>query len=375
MSGSDPPIELLPVRTRAERRRFVRFPWRIYRADPLWVPPLEVERMAFFDRRENPFFRHSDAELFLARRGGEWVGRIAAIENRRHLATYGDATGFFGCFEAIDDVAVARALLERALAWVRERGLRRLRGPMSFTINDECGLLVEGFDRPPVLLMAYNPPYYERLLEACGCVRVQDLYAYRMDVPAEVPARVANVAAAVAARGIAIRPLDFRRFEAEVERVHRIHSRAWAENWGAVPLTVEEMRALARELKPLADRDLVFLAEDGGDPVGVAVTVPDIHQALARARGRLLPVGWLRLLLARRRIDAVRVLILGVLPGKRLRGVDAALYAHTMAAAARKGYRWGELSWVLESNGAMNRAAERLGAVRYKTYRIYDLEP
>ncbi len=366
-------IELSTVRTRAERKSFVRFPWRIYGDDPCWVPPLEIERMAFLDRRKNPFFRHSEAELFLAWRGGEPVGRIAAIENRRHLETYGDATGFFGFFEAIDDVEVARALVGAAASWCRARGLRRLRGPMSFTINDECGLLVDGFDRPPVVLMTYNPPWYGALLEACGLAKSQDLFAYRMDVPEAVPPRLAAAEGVLARRGITLRKLDFGRFDEEVERVHRVHSQAWAENWGAVPLTVDEMRVLAKELKPLADRDLVFLAEDRGEPIGVCITVPDINQALRVARGRLLPFGLVRLLLAKRRIDAVRVLIMGVVRGYRHRGVDAAMYARTMATARRKGYRWGEMSWVLESNPEMNRVAENLGAERYKTYRIYDL--
>jgi GNAT superfamily N-acetyltransferase len=370
----DPAIEVRPVLTRRERKRFVRFPRRIYRGNPAWVPPLEIERMAFLDRDKNPFFRHSDAELFLAERGGEPVGRIAAIENRRHLETYRDGTGFFGLFECVDDPAVARALVGAAAAWARARGLARLRGPMSFTINDECGLLLDAFEAPPVLLMSYNPAYYAGLLESCGFRKAQDLLAYRMEAPERVPSRLAAIAHAVAMRGIVVRRLDFARFDEEVELVHRIHSQAWSDNWGAVPLTVEEMRALARELKPLADRDLVFVAEDEGEPVGVSVTVPDFNQALRAADGRLLPFGLLRLLAARRRIDAVRVLILGVLQGHRFRGVDAALYVRTMEAAIRKGYRWGELSWVLESNTAMNRAAESLGATRYKTYRIYDLE-
>jgi hypothetical protein len=301
-------IEVRPVRTRAERRRFVRFPWRIYGDDPCWVPPLEVERMAFLDRRRNAFFRHSEAELFLAWRDGEPVGRIAAIENRRHLETYADSTGFFGFFEAIDDLAVARALIGAAAEWCRARGLRRLRGPMSFTINDECGLLVDGFELPPMLLMSYNPRYYAGLLESCGLRKSQDLYAYRMDVPSAVPPRLAAATVALARRGIVVRKLDFDRFDEEVARVHRIHSQAWAENWGAVPLTVEEMRALARELEPLADRDLVFLAEDGAEPIGVCVTVPDINQALKLARGRLLPLGLIRILRARRKIDVARVL-------------------------------------------------------------------
>jgi len=373
-SRSPAPLVVRPVRTRRDLGRFLRLPFGIYADNPHWVAPLLVERRAFLDRRKNPFFRHSEAELLLAERGGEPVGRIAAIDNRRHLETYRDGTGFFGFFECVDDPEVAQRLVAAAAGWVRGRGLARLRGPMSFTINDECGLLVDAFDRPPVLLMSYNPPYYAHLLERAGFVKAQDLFAYRMDVPERVPERLVAAAAAVAERGIVVRKLDFARFDEEVERVHRIHSQAWAENWGAVPLTVDEMRALAAELKPLADRDLVFLAEEAGEPVGVSVTVPDIHQALKRAHGRLLPFGLLKILWAKRRIDAVRVLIMGVLPSHRNRGVDAAMYARTIEEARRKGYRWGEMSWVLESNPAMCRIIERLGGERYKTYRIYDLE-
>ncbi|MFN7941488.1 MAG: N-acetyltransferase [Thermoanaerobaculia bacterium] len=367
-------VEVRRVATRADRLAFVRFPWRIYRDRPAWVPPLELERLAFLDRRKNPFFRHSDAELFLARRGGEIVGRIAAIENRRHLETYRDRTGFFGLFEAIDDPGVAAALFARAADWVRERGLARLRGPMSFTINDECGLLLDAFDLPPVLLMPYNPPYYRGLVEGAGFRKAQDLLAFRMDVPERTPRRLAAASRIVRGHDIVVRKADFGRFDEEVEKIHRLHSAAWAENWGAVPLTREELAALAAELKPIADRELVFFAESRGEPVGVSVTVPDLNRAIARARGRLLPFGWLRLLAARRRIDVVRVLILGVLPEYRHRGVEAEFYARTMEAARRGGYRWGEMSWILESNGAMLRALERMGAERYKTYRVYDLE-
>ena len=363
-----------PVAGRADLRRFLHLPAKIYAGNPAWVPPLELERRALLDRRRNPFFRHSDAALFLAERDGLPVGRIAAIENRRHLATYGDGVGFFGLFESIDDRVVAGALLARAAAWLHERGLARLRGPMSFTINDECGLLVDAFELPPVFLMAYNPPYYAALLEGLGLRSVQELYAFRMDVPPAVPQAVVAAARVAERAGVVVRRIDFGRLDEEVARIHRVHDQAWAENWGAVPLTREEVAALAREIKPFADRDLVFLAEHDGEPIGVAVTIPDFNQAIAAARGRLLPWGWLRILRRRRRIDAVRVLILGVVAPWRHRGVDAALYARTMETARRKGYRWGELSWILESNRPMIAVLERFGAERYKTYRVYERE-
>jgi len=362
------------VRSRRDLRQFIRLQWQIYTSNAAWVPPLLVERQSFLDRRRNPFFRHSAAELFLAERDGEVVGRIAAIENRRHLETYGDATGFFGLFESIDDPAVAAALVDAAARWVAARGLVRLRGPMSFTINDECGLLLDAFDLSPVFLMSYNPPYYAALLEALGFRKAQDLFAFRMAVPVSVPARLQAASRRVAASGVVVRKADFAQVDDELAKVHRLHSAAWAENWGAVPLTQEEIGALAKELLWFADHDLVFLAEYAGEPIGVAVTVPDLNQALRPARGRLLPFGWLRILRQRRKIDAVRVLILGVRSDWRRRGVDAALYAHTMAEARRKRYRWGEMSWILESNRPMIEVLESFGAERYKTYRIYDLE-
>lgn len=374
MTSKTAGVSVRAVAGRRDLRRFLRLPGRIYAGNPAWVPPLESERRALLDRRRNSFFLHSDAALFLAERGGETVGRIAAIENRRHLETYHDGTGFFGLFETIDDAQVARALIDAAAGWVRGRGLVRLRGPMSLTINDECGLLLDAFDLPPVFLMPYNPPCYARLLEGCGLRKVQDLYAFRMDVPAEVPPDVARAAAGAARNGVTVRKADFGRLDEELARLHAVHSRAWAANWGAVPLTEEEIAALARELLPWADRDLVLFAELRGETIGVAVTVPDFNRAIAAARGRLLPFGWLRLLRARRRIDSVRVLILGVLDGRRHRGVDAALYARTIEEARRKGYRWGEMSWILESNRPMLAVLERFGAQRYKTYRIYDLD-
>jgi len=367
-------LQVRPVRGPRDLRRFLRLPWRIYDGNAAWVPPLLRERRRFLDRRRNPFFRHSAAEFFLAEYSGEAVGRIAAIENRRHLETYGDGTGFFGFFECVDDRATAAALCERAAEWARRRGLARLRGPTSFTINDECGLLLDAYDLPPVVLMAYNPPYYPGLLEGCGFAKAQDLLAYRMSAPERVPERLRAAAALVERQGVVVRPVDLRDFAAEVGRIHRVHSQAWAENWGAVPLTREELEELARDLLPVVDPELVFLAEKDGEPIGVAVTVPDLNQALRCADGRLLPIGWLRILRARRHIDGLRVLILGVLREHRHRGVDAALYARTMAAAIAKGYRWAEMSWILESNLPMQRALQRLGAAPYKTYRIYDRE-
>ncbi len=372
MASSPLLLDVRRVAGRADLARFVRFPWRLYAGNPCWVPPLIGEQKRFLTPAGNPFFRHSRAELFLARRGGEVVGRIAAIENRRHLETYGDGTGFFGFFESIDDAEVAGALLDAASGWARERGLRRLRGPASFTINDECGVLLDAYDLPPVVLMPYNPPYYPRRIEEHGFSKAQDLFAYRMEVPATVPARLRAALDLAAAHGVAIRKIDLHRFDDELARVHAVHSRAWAENWGAVPLTWQEVRELGERLLPVVDPDLIFLAEKDGEPVGVMISLPDLNQALRHLNGRLFPFGLAKLLWYRRRIDAARVLIMGVVAEHRHEGIDAALYAATLEAAISKAYRWGELSWILESNDSMRRVLERLGTMLYKTYRIYE---
>lgn len=372
MSGA-PSIEVSPVRGRRDREAFLRLPWRLYRGNPAWVPPLLAERRRFLDPRRNPFFRHSQAELFLVRRAGAVVGRIAAAHNRRHLETWGDGAGFFGFFECEDDAEAAGALLAAAGDWLRARGLASMRGPTSFTINDESGLLLDAFDRPPVLLMPYNPPHYRALLEGAGCRKAQDLLAYRLDVPARLPARLARAEALAAAQpGLVIRPVDLARFREEVGRIHRVHSAAWAENWGAVPLSAAEIEELARELLPIVVPELALLAERDGEPVGVSITLPDFHEVLARLDGRLLPFGWARALWWRRRITGVRVLILGVVRGERRRGIEAALVARTVRAAIARGYRSGELSWILESNAPMRRLLERLGAQLDKTYRLYE---
>jgi len=315
----------------------------------------------------------SEAQLFLARRNGEVVGRIAAIHNRRHLETWNDGAGFFGFFESIEDREVAHALCERAAAWLAPRGMTKLRGPMSFTINDECALLLDAFDQPPVVLMSYNPPYYRDLLESWGFAKAQDLLAYRLDVPEAVPPRLAAAARLLArAPGLVIRPIDMKHLDEEVRRIHKIHSAAWAENWGAVPLTEGELAQMAKELVPIVDPDLAFLAEQDGEPVGVSISIPDVHQALIHLGGHLLPIGWAKFLWYKRRITALRVLIMGVVAEHRLRGIDAAMIARTFAVGIAKGYRWGELSWILESNGPMRRVLERLGARVYKTYRVYE---
>lgn len=368
-------IKVQPVRTRREHKRFVTFPWKIYAGDSNWVPPLIIDRLAFLNRKKNPFFQHSDAELFMAYADGEPAGRIAAIRYTRHLETYHDNTGFFGFFECIDDASVAKALFDRACQWLSERGLTRIRGPMNFTINDEAALLVEGFDRPPAVMMTYNPPYYEKLVTGYGFQKAQDLLAYYIEAPPSIPERLVRAQKLMEEKHeIRIRTLNMKDFDAEVERIHRIHDQAWSENWGSVPLTRDEIHRIAKDLKLIVDPDLVLIAEDHDTPVGVSVTLPDINQALKYANGRLFPLGLLKILWHRRRIDGLRVFIMGVIKGYRHRGLDAAMYYRTMETGLKKGYRWGEMSWILESNTPMRRVLERLGIEVYKRYRVYEKE-
>ena len=368
-------MRIHPVKTKSQRKTFVKFPWEIYRHDPNWVPPLIIDRMDFLDKKKNPFFKHSEAELFLAEKNGEIVGRIAAILNKRHLETYHDNVGFFGFFECIDDQQIAGALLDRASEWLADRGLTSIRGPMSFTINDEAGLLVDGFDMPPMVMMTYNPPYYEKLITDHGLRKAQDLYAYRMTAPEFVPERLTRALSLIEKKlNIRIRNIDMKDFDAEVDRIHEVYTQAWEENWGAIPLTRDEVHKIAKDLKLIIDPDLVFMVEAGDRPVGVSVILPNINEAIRHANGRLLPFGLIKILWHKRYIQSARALILGVLKEYRLRALDAAMMAKVGEVGLKKGYKWGEMSWVLESNTAMRRVLDRVGAEVYKTYRVYEKE-
>jgi len=366
-------INIRTVSSKAELKAFIKFPWKIYEGNTNWVPPLIIDRMEFLNREKNPFFQHSDAELFTAEKGGNIVGRIAAVKYTRHLETYKDDVGFFGFFECIDDKDVAHALFKQAEEWLSDQGLRTVRGPMNFTINDECGLLIDAFDLPPVLLMTYNPPYYQELVESYGFEKSQDLYAYRITRPEAIPDRLKRALKIQEKRhGIRIRTVNMKDFESEVDRVHSIHDQAWSENWGAVPLTRAEFQKIGKELKLVLDPDLLFIAEADGEPVGMTVCVPNMNSALKHANGRLLPFGLFKILWHKRKIDSLRVIIMGILKEHRHKALDTAMYFKLMEAALAKGYQWGEMSWILESNAPMRRVLERLGTELYKTYRIYE---
>ncbi|MFQ6016432.1 MAG: GNAT family N-acetyltransferase [Anaerolineae bacterium] len=381
-----PDLQLKEVETRHELLEFITFPWRVYQDDPYWVPPLISERKAFLDPQKNPFFVHAEVALFLARRNGETVGTIAAIINDNHNTFHEEKAGFFGLFEVLDDYAVAEQLLARARDWVRGRGMEVIRGPMNMSTNDECGLLIDGFDSSPVVLMTYNPRYYVDFIERFGFVKAMDLYAYTLDTAVyerradKLPAKLLRVAEMVRKKQkIHIRKVDFSHFDEEVARVKEVYNSAWEKNWGFVPLTDAEIDRLAANLKQFLDQDMVFFAEIEGRPVGFSLPLPDVNQPLRLAYPRPgEPELWTLLKLVwhwkiRRRIDTLRIFALGVIEEYRGQGVDALLYVETARKAFEKGYVRAEMSWILENNVMMRRAIERLGGTIYKTYRIYEM--
>jgi GNAT superfamily N-acetyltransferase len=368
--------EVRRVRSKRDLRRFIKLPWRLYRNEPLWVPPLVSERRRHLDRRGNPFFQHAEAEYFLALRDGEPVGRITAHLDRRFNEFHANRWGMFGFFESEDDPELARALLEAAEEWLGERGRDRMVGPMDFSTNHECGLLVEGHDRPPQILENWHHPYYARLLEGHGLAKVMDLYKWHLDI-SDRDQRLLPVLEELAAKlepehGIRIRHMRRRNFEAEVRRFIEIYSAAWERNWGFVPLTDDEIQHYAKELKPILDEHWAMVAEKDGETVGAALTLPDYNQVLRHLNGRLLPSGWAKALWYRRKIDSVRVFALGVRPDYQHAGVAAGLYIEHFNMAASTPQTWGETGWILETNEPMNRAMEAMGGRIVKRYRLYE---
>jgi len=360
------------VRGRRDLEAFVALPYQLYRRDPRWVPPLRRDVRQLLSPTKNPFFEHGEAGYFLARREGRVVGRIAAIHNRLHNQVHGDRVGFFGFFESVDDAAVAAALVDAAAAWLEPRALDVIRGPVSFSTNDEAGLLVEGFDTPPAVMMPHNPPYYATLVEAAGFRKAKDLLAYQRS-DTGLPERLVRGASLTEQRyGLRIRAMDMKRFDREVEVIKALYNASWERNWGFVPMTDHEIDHLAEQLKPVVVPEIVLFAEREDETVGFAVALPDLNVALrANPSGRMFP-GILKVLWAARKIDRIRILLLGVVPSWRGKGIDVMLFKHVWEKATAKGYFWGEGGWILEDNHVMRNGLERMGFEVYKTYRLYD---
>ncbi len=324
-------------------------------------------------RHKNPFFEHAEAEYFLAEDPeGKIVGRIAAIHNHAHNKFHDDRTGFFGFFECVDDQDVATALLDRAAEWVKRRGLEAIRGPASFSTNDECGLVVDGLDTPPTVLNPHNPAYYRNLIEAAGFQKTKDLYQFQSTNP-DLPDRLLRGARLIAERKkITLRAIDMKNFRSDVEHIKKLYNAAWEKNWGFIPMTDHEIDHLATQLKPVVVPDLVVFAEREGETIGFAAALPDLNVALKKnPSGRLFP-GIIKVLLAARKIDRIRILLLGLLPEYRKTGADALMYHWIWEKGYALGYRWAEAGWILEDNTAMTNALLRMGFEHYKTLRLYD---
>lgn len=374
------PVQISAVRTRRDLGRFIDVSWKLFDRQrfPAWVPPLRRTVKDALDTKKNPFYRNADRELFLATRDGRAVGRIAAIENRAHNRFHEDKVGFFGFFECADDQEAADALFAAAEAWLRKRGLNAMRGPMNPSTNQECGLLVEGFDVHPVFMTNWNPEYFLPLMDRAGFAKTKDLNAYwlRGEGPGKLalPPRFAALAQrALTNSNVTFRDIDVHRFQDEIAVCWDIYNAAWERNWGFVPMSRDEFVHTAKDLKPLIHPALAFVAEVDGKPAGMMINLLDYaHAQISIGNGRLFPFGFLKLFAARRKLRSVRMMVLGIKAEHRTRSI-LPLFVHELyrRAEAMK-ITGGEASWILEDNLQMVRAMESMGASLYRKWRIYD---
>jgi len=367
-------LKVEEVKNQKDLMTFVRFPWEIYQGDRYWVPPLIKDQLLKFNPT-HPFRSHSQMILFLAHRGGKTVGRIAGIIDHHYTEFHQEKVGFFGFFESMDDADVARILLASVADWLKGYGMEKMAGPMNPSTNDECGLLIEGFDAPPCLMMPYNPRYYPSLLEGFGLSKKMDLYAYLLEESSFHLDRLNRITERLRKREpqLHIRPIDLRRFGEELKIIKEIYNQAWSRNWGFVPLTDEEINLLAKELKPLVVSDLVLFAYWGDEPIGFSVSLPDYNEVLKHLNGKIGILGMLKFLYYSKKINKIRVMLLGVKHAFQKKGVEGLLYIETFKRGNRKGYHRAECSWILEENVLMQHGIEAMGGKRYKTYRVYEM--
>lgn len=366
------------VKTKADRDAFIQVPFSIYQDGDNWVPPLMFERHEHINPDKNPYFQHAEVAMWIARRGGKPVGRISAQICALYLERYQDKTGQFGFLEAIDDIDVFKALLRTAEDWLKQRNITRILGPFSFSINDEMGLLIDGFDSPPSMMMGHAKPYYAQRLETLGFEKAKDVFAYDYHTDSELPrAARAMVDRARASGEIKVRPFDKNKFDRDIAIVLDIFNSAWSENWGYVPMTDKEIIELGNNLKMLVRGDYIAIAEHKGEPVAMAVSLPNINDAIKDLKGRLFPFGIAKLIwrLKLRPPRSIRLTLLGVRKAFHGTPLGAALALSVIDTVRNthkaRGTHHAELSWILEDNMPMRRMIEMIGGVAYKTYRIY----
>jgi len=365
------------VTNEADKIKFIKFPWKIHRGNPNWVPPMIFDVRNTLDTKKNPLYTHTKLELWLAYRGGELVGRIAGIVNDNHNNFHNDKVGFWGYFDCINDKEVSRTLFDTVKDFLIENGMDTMRGPVNPSTNDEIGLLINAFDKPAVMLMTYNPEYYINLVEDYGFIKSKDLYAYYVSekivnnkAAMDKLERVSNIV--LKREKLTIRKLNIQDFENEVKLIQEIYNKAWIKNWGFVPMTDDEFKYLAKNLKAVVDKDLIYIAEFDGKPVGFSLALPDYNQVFIKMNGKLFPFGIFKLLAGRKKINSLRLITLGVIHEFQKKGTEAVFILNTIKEGLGKGYRGAEISWILEDNGPMVATAENLGAELYKKYRIYD---
>jgi GNAT superfamily N-acetyltransferase len=364
-------LTIRPVRNGRDLKRFVDLPYRLHAGTP-WIPPLKLERRLFLNRRLNPYFKHGEAEYFLALRGERVVGRVSAQIDH---AFHDNRWGMFGFFELEDDPEVAAALLDAAADWLGQRGCEQMVGPMDFSMNEESGVLIDGHELEPLIRQPWQPPYYQRLCESAGLEKAMDLYSWFLDISDredmlpilfELDERAKNE------HGVKIRRMSRRHLRKEMDRFAEIYNAAWAENWGFVPYSKEDLDAYTMDMHLAFSRDWFMVAEKDGETIAVAITLPDLNQVLKKMKGRLLPLGWWHFLRRNRICDQVRVGFLGVKPEWQHTGVAASLYVEHFDTAARSRQKHGEAGWILETNEAMNRGLEAMSAEIVKKYRLYE---
>jgi GNAT superfamily N-acetyltransferase len=370
-------VEVKTVTGGRELKRFIDLPFRLHANHPQWVPPLRLERRLFLNRRLNAFFTHGEAEYFLALRDGRVVGRVTAQINHAFNDQHDSRWGWFGFLEFEDDAEVLAALLAAADAWLRERGCERMVGPADFTMNDESGIVIEGFEHRPMIRQPWHPPYYQQRMEEAGMAKAMDLLMWNLEVSDRdrvLPVIFELAEKVESEHGIRVRPMRRMQLRKDLDSFAEVYNAAWAKNWDFVPFSKKDLDAYAQELHLVFDRHWFFIAEklDTGEVVGMAITIPDVNQVLARMKGRLLPFGWWHFLRKGRTIDRVRVGFLGVKPEHQHTGVAAKLYVEHFNAAAVRPQSGGEMGWILETNTAMNRGMEAMGGRVVKRYRVYE---
>ncbi len=365
--------KVIEVQNQKDLLRFIQFPWTLYKGDPFWVPPLIKDQLHKFSSN-HPFSSHAEMKLLMALQDGKVVGRIAGIIDHHYVAFQGEKVGFFGFFESIRDSAVGEDLFNHVKIWLKNQGMEKMIGPMNPSTNDECGLLIEGFDSPPCLMMPYNPPYYPSLMEESGLKKAMDLYAYLLEKDSFRFDRLNRITERIkkSEPHLSLRPVRMRHLNKELKIIKEIYNQAWSRNWGFVPMTEEEIDEMAKSLKPLAVAELVLFAYWKDEPVGFSVALPDYNVVLKHLNGKLGPLGLIKFFYYSRKIKKIRVLLLGIKKEFQKRGVEGLLYIETFKRGIEKGYQEAECSWILESNLLMQHGIEAMGGRRYKTYRIYE---